>query len=86
MERWAQERADFRNAHHMYQNSTPWLADDFLGRGNYRARVRQSAKDKLDVVYENARLAQMKPGGVPDDVPDAFLDPQQLAERRAKAN
>ncbi len=61
--RWAISQAEFRNAH--FQNETPWIADDLLGRGDYAARKRQAQRDKLDVTMTNARLSTMRKGTPP---------------------
>jgi len=67
LERWALERADFKNAHFGGKDTPPWTIDEILGRVDRRKRIQQHGIDQMAVRRENLRLAQIKPGAPPPD-------------------
>lgn len=66
---WAAKQALFHNAH--FPQSVPWDTQDFLRPGTRDARIRQTLRDKAEVMAINRRLNAMKPGAPPpDNLPD----------------
>lgn len=64
VKRWAIDLAAFYNGHFVTEG-VPWVADDFLGRGNRAQRMMQRQRDNLDMAREQMRMARIVPGAPP---------------------
>jgi hypothetical protein len=69
--RWGLQQAMFANAHFRGQHDAAWTAADFTGHSDRAGRQKQTLKDRLGLMMENARLALMRPGAPPsENVPE----------------
>lgn len=76
--RWAIEMAAFHNAN-FKTDDVPWIAADFMSKGDREARRAQMLRDKRDLMRVNSKLAVMKPGERPSGLPDFWPKPRKRA-------
>lgn len=71
---WAIERAEFRNAHHLFgEEGVGWTPDDVLGIGDRAARAKEKIQRDGAFMAMQAGLAKLKQGVRAEDVPDDIL-------------
>lgn len=68
--RWAIERAMYANVHFRKPEEAAFIPEDFLGRSDRTVRSAQQFKEKLAVQRANQALQAIRPGVVPEGLPD----------------
>lgn len=69
LERWAFERAEYRNAH-LGKDDLAWTVADILNPSARARRKMEHQRDAMAVAAENAKYKTMREGEVPDGLPD----------------
>lgn len=86
IERWAFERAEFRNANRSSE-SVAWKPEDFLGYGDYEERQREHGREQMRVMQANTNLMKIRKGAPPtEDVPAWALGEYQRTDARGKVD
>jgi len=67
--RWAESQALQINMR-LKEGAVPFTGDDFLGRGSRNKRQAEHDEGQMRAALLNSQLAQMRPGVVPDQLPD----------------
>lgn len=76
LERWAGERADFRNAF-FTTDGVPYTADDILGRTDQERRKLELFNSKMAAQRANIRLERIKRGDATPGMHELFTGPYQ---------
>jgi hypothetical protein len=83
-QRWAFERAEFRNGH-FSTDGVPWVPGDFLGASTRENRKAEDFHMGMEVRRLNQELATMKAGDT-HGVPDVFLQIAKNQDAIVKRN
>ena len=67
--RWAESQALQINMR-LKEGAIPFTADDFLGKGDRIKRQSEHDEGQMRAALLNSQLGQMRPGVIPDQVPD----------------
>lgn len=65
---WARVQAFEHNVH--FASDVRFTPEDFMDPSSRQRRIAEHDMNKLMVERENARLAQMRPNEIPEDLPD----------------